>query len=194
MQKTENLRLKAVFSLWKKTAVQSWLSHWQAGEHRQSHLAALGLGDNVCKEQVHSIYWLATRLKSPSEDLKDAEAAPGELGILRRQDLVEWNRRTCRSWWKPEHRASILSGEATPDGVWEGNWQACSWVTSLCFFGTQGSGSQRRSVKLVLLVSWLGEAPALLSGVLFVYGEWSQVPVGDLQGIGKGGVCSPSFR
>ena len=85
MQKTENPRLKAVsFPSERKTAVQSWLSHWQAWKHTQSHLAALGLGDSVCKKQVDSIYWLATRLKSPSGDLKDAEAAPGELGILRR--------------------------------------------------------------------------------------------------------------
>lgn len=65
---------------------------------------------------------MATRLKTLGEALKDAEAAPGELRIsLRRQDLVERNRWTCKSWWKPEDRPSMLSGEATPDGVCEGN-------------------------------------------------------------------------
>ena len=48
-------------------------------EHWKSQLAALGLGDSICESQVDNIYQVATRHKTPSEALKDGEAASAAL-------------------------------------------------------------------------------------------------------------------
>ena len=48
-------------------------------EHWKSQLAALGLGDSICESQVDNIYQVATRHKTPSETLKDGEAASAAL-------------------------------------------------------------------------------------------------------------------
>lgn len=84
-----------------------------------------------------------------------------QLCSRRTQDLVE---KTGSSWAEQKHPWKLPgAGGQTINSVRRGNawWSVrrqlieCNWVTSLCFLGARGEGSQKQSVKWVFLVSCL---------------------------------------